>query len=167
MFRERWRKHGRNVSLTCCQTLSPRSQHFEGQPWLSGSQVPVPVTCVCHAALAGACLAMIPLALSSTPGLWQGLNSVFLAGMVVDNSLQAGQLNVLAGRRGATKLAAVLHCFTPALISEIVELGRSHDIWDNSMAPILLLLHITAVGLILMGLFHAVGKERRALFLYY
>ena len=108
---------------------------------------------------------MIPLALSSTPGLWQGLNSVFLAGMVVDNSLQAGQLNVLAGRRGATKLAAVLHCFTPALISEIVELGRSHDIWDNSMAPILLLLHITAVGLILMGLFHAVGKERRAVYI--
>ena len=57
---------------------------------------------------------------------------------------------------------AVLHCFTPARISEIVEHGRSHDIWDNSMAPILLLLHITAVGLILIGLFHAVGKERRA-----
>ena len=35
------------------------------------------------------------------------------------------------------------------------------------MDPILLLLHITAVGLILMGLFHAVGKERRALFANY
>ena len=60
---------------------------------------------------------------------------------------------------------AVLHCFTPARISEIVEHGRSHDIWDNSMAPILLLLHITAVGLILIGLFHAVGKERRAVYI--
>lgn len=105
-----------------------------------------------HVGLAGGCflLAASTLSTPSHLSMWQCLNVLVLLGLVLDNMVQAG-----FSPPGVVKATAVLHCVTPLLICEIIEMARDTPVWCDGMVAV----HVVAALLVVAGLSRVLGKD--------